>query len=152
MFFIISNQSLKRTFSVKKQWLKECNFELSSRTRCFFIVVAFTFSHLQYTSFFKTTAEPEKIVDIWLNLILTSNCPTVSIVEFELAPFAEFKSDGTRSLILPFLFWTTMTCQDYVICYFYFLFFFPCSIVNTFSTLVILFFILPGIIFFNLSA
>jgi len=51
--------------------------------------------------FFKTTAEPEKMVDIWLNLILTSNCPTVSIVEFELAPFAELKSDGFKSLILP---------------------------------------------------
>ena len=51
--------------------------------------------------FFKTTAEPEKIVDIWLNLILTSNCPTVSIVEFELAPFAEFKFYGTKSLNFP---------------------------------------------------
>ena len=43
--------------------------------------------------FFKTTAEPENMVDRLLNLILTSNCPTVSIVEFELAPFAEFNSD-----------------------------------------------------------
>ena len=40
--------------------------------------------------FFKTTAEPEKMVDRLLNLILTPNCPTVSIVDFELAPFAEF--------------------------------------------------------------
>ena len=36
------------------------------------------------------------MVDKLLNLILTSNCPTVSIVEFELAPFAEFKSDGNN--------------------------------------------------------
>ena len=51
--------------------------------------------------FFKTTAEPEKIVDILLNLILTSSCPTLSNVEFELAPFAEFKSDGTKSPTFP---------------------------------------------------
>ena len=31
--------------------------------------------------FFKTTAEPVKMADKLLNLILTLNCPTVSIVE-----------------------------------------------------------------------
>ena len=51
--------------------------------------------------FFKTTAEPEKVVERLLNLILTSSCPTVSIVEFELAPFAELNSDGTKSSNLP---------------------------------------------------
>ena len=50
--------------------------------------------------FFKT-AEPEKMVERLLNLILTSNCPTVSIVEFELAAFAELNSDGSKSSILP---------------------------------------------------
>ena len=52
--------------------------------------------------FFKTTAKPEKMVERLLNLILTSNCPTVFIVEFELAPSAEFNSDGPKSSILPF--------------------------------------------------
>ena len=51
--------------------------------------------------FFKTTPEPEKMVDKLLNLILTSNCPTVSIVEFELAPFAKFKSDSNNSPTFP---------------------------------------------------
>jgi len=46
--------------------------------------------------FLKTTAEPEKMVERLLNLILTSSCPTVSIVKFELAPFAEFNSDGNN--------------------------------------------------------
>ncbi len=41
------------------------------------------------------------MVDKLLNLILTSNCPTVSIFEFELAPFAEFKSDGNNFPALP---------------------------------------------------
>ena len=40
------------------------------------------------------------MVDRLLDLILTSNCPTVSIVKFELAPFAP-NSDGTKSSILP---------------------------------------------------
>ena len=51
--------------------------------------------------FFKTTAEPEKMVDRLLNLILTPNCPTVSIVDFELAPFAEFESDSNKSAMSP---------------------------------------------------
>ena len=51
--------------------------------------------------FFKITAEPVKIVDKLLNLILTLNCPTVSIVEFALAPFAEFKFDGFNLLKSP---------------------------------------------------
>ena len=39
------------------------------------------------------------MVEILLNLILTPNWPTVSIVEFELAPFAEFNSNGIKSAI-----------------------------------------------------
>ena len=41
------------------------------------------------------------MVERLLNLILTSNCPTVSIVKFELAPFAEANSDGIKSSIFP---------------------------------------------------
>ena len=41
------------------------------------------------------------MVERLLNLILTPNCPTVSIVEFELAPFAEFNSDGIKSSMFP---------------------------------------------------
>ena len=41
------------------------------------------------------------MVERLLNLILTSNCPTVSIVKFELAPFAEFKSDGNNCSTSP---------------------------------------------------
>ena len=41
------------------------------------------------------------MVERLLNLILTSKCPTVSIIEFELAPFAEFKSNGTKSPTFP---------------------------------------------------
>jgi len=52
-------------------------------------------------NFFQTTAEPVKIVDKLLNLILTLNCPTVSIVEFVLALFAEFKFDGFNLLKSP---------------------------------------------------
>ena len=51
--------------------------------------------------FLKTTAEPEKMVERLLNLILTSSCPTVSIVEFELAPFAESKLDGNNCPTCP---------------------------------------------------
>jgi len=41
------------------------------------------------------------MVDKLLNLILTLNCPTVSIDEFVLAPFAEFKFDGFNLLKSP---------------------------------------------------
>lgn len=41
------------------------------------------------------------MVDKSLNLILTPNCPNVSIVEFALAPFAEFKFDGFNLLKSP---------------------------------------------------
>ena len=41
------------------------------------------------------------MVERLLNLILTLNCPTVSIVEFELAPFAESNSDGIKSSMFP---------------------------------------------------
>ena len=51
--------------------------------------------------FFKTTAEPENMVERLFNLILTSKCPTVSIIKFELAPFAESNSDSTKFSIFP---------------------------------------------------
>ena len=41
------------------------------------------------------------MVERLLNLILTSSCPTVSIVEFELAPFAESKLDGNNCPTCP---------------------------------------------------
>ena len=41
------------------------------------------------------------MVERLLNLILTPNWPTFSIIEFKLVPFAESNSDGIKSSIFP---------------------------------------------------
>ena len=53
-------------------------------------------------NFYNITAEPENVKrHILVNLTLTSTCPIVFIVEFELAPFSELKYDGFTWLKSP---------------------------------------------------